>query len=325
MIIFNEGQPDIEDDDRVGAVNATLGGPDLVAIPVFGITYALGAQLVALDATPGVTMHMATDAAIVTRQSANVLADTAGGRPDRTVVVGAHLDSVAAGPGINDNGSGIAAVLEIARQVAALDLTPRNRIRFALWGGEEFGLLGAEHYVASLPAKELKNIAVNLNFDMIGSPNWVPFVYDGDGSATGAKGPSGSGNVETVFTSFLASQGVTGVPTAFDGRSDYGPFIAVGIPAGGLFTGAEGIKTAAEAAAYGGTAGLAYDPCYHQACDTFANVSSAALDLMADAAAHATYELAMTTSAVNGTSKASVKTLESGLDSLLYRGNRQQR
>ena len=140
-----------------------------------------------------------------------------------------------------------------------------------------------------------------LNFDMIGSPNFVRFVYDGDGSGTGTVGPNGSDVVEDVFLDYFGSMPTE--PTAFDGRSDYGPFIDVGIPAGGLFTGAEGIKTPEEAAIYGGTAGVAYDHCYHQACDNFGNIDLTALDQMSDAAAHAVLTFAMTTSSVNGTDK----------------------
>ena len=110
-----------------------------------------------------------------------------------------------------------------------------------------------------------------------------------------------------MFLDYFASQGLATEPTAFDGRSDYDAFISVGIPAGGTFTGAEGIKTAAEAAVYGGTAGLAYDPCYHLACDTFANQSNTALDQMSDAAAHATLVFAQTTSAIEGTDKGKAK------------------
>jgi Zn-dependent M28 family amino/carboxypeptidase len=110
-----------------------------------------------------------------------------------------------------------------------------------------------------------------------------------------------------VFLDYFAAQGLPVEPTAFDGRSDYDAFISVGIPAGGLFTGAEGIKTAEQAAIYGGTAGLAYDPCYHQACDTIANLSNIALDQMSDAAAHATLTFAQTTSAIEGTDKGKAK------------------
>jgi Zn-dependent M28 family amino/carboxypeptidase len=195
-------------------------------------------------------------------------------------------------------------ILEIAKQMAALGVKPTNTVRFAFWGGEEFGLLGAEHYVSTLPKADLKNIALNLNFDMVASPNFVRFVYDGDGSATGTKGPSGSGNIEQVFLDYFASQGLPVEATAFDGRSDYGPFIDRGIPAGGLFTGAEDIKTAAQAATYGGTAGVAHDPCYHQLCDQWpANVNLTVLDQMADATADATLQFAMTSSSPGGTNK----------------------
>ena len=141
---------------------------------------------------------------------------------------------------------------------------------------------------------------------MVGSPNYARFVYDGDGSDTPDAGPPGSDVIESVFTRYFASQGLASEPTAFDGRSDYGPFIATGIPAGGLFTGAEGIKTAEQAAKYGGTAGVAFDPCYHQACDTITNLNVNALNEMSDAAAHATLTLAKSKSGLypDGSRKA---------------------
>ena len=135
-----------------------------------------------------------------------------------------------------------------------------------------------------------------LNFDMVASPNFVRFVYDGSDPAA----PAGSAAIEDIFTNYFASQGLASEPTAFNGRSDYGPFIENGIPAGGLFTGAEGTKTPAQAATYGGTAGVAYDPCYHQACDTLANINNTVLGQNADAAAHATITLAQNTVTVNG-------------------------
>jgi len=166
--------------------------------------------------------------------------------------------------------------------------------------GEELYDLSLEGEVivrVALTKRERKDIAVMLNFDMVGSPNYVRFVYDADA------GPAGSGNVEDVFLDYFASVGLPVEPTPFDGRSDYGPFIAVGIPAGGLFTGAEEIKTEEQEAIYGGMAGIAYDPCYHQACDTIENVNLEVLDQMADAAAHAVMTFAMTTSAVGGTAQ----------------------
>ena len=278
-----------------GPLNGTLGSVGQ-NIPVIGTLQSIGQALVAGGPA---TLRVATSTMSEPRQTENVLADTAGGDPERKVVVGAHLDSVVQGPGINDNGSGTGGILEIAEQFAARDIEARNQVRFAWWGAEEFNLVGSTYYVNQLSEEELGDHLLNLNFDMIGSPNYVRFVYDGDNSAfppdaTTAEGPDGSGLIEDVFVSYFANQGLASEPTPFSGRSDYGPFIAQGVPAGGLFTGAEGIKTAAQAAEYGGTAGLAYDPCYHQACDTFANNSNRGLDEMSDATAHAVYTFAKT-------------------------------
>jgi Zn-dependent M28 family amino/carboxypeptidase len=324
VVIFNEGNDD-PSDDRLGVINGTLDPPRL-DIPVIGTSFAVGEELYALiQAGQEVVVHLKVDASVVTTPGTNVIADTKAGRDDRTIVVGAHLDSVEEGPGINDNGSGSATILEVAEEMSELNIKPRNQVRFAFWGAEESGLIGSEHYVSNLTKREIKNIAVNLNFDMLGSPNYARFVYDGDASDTADAGPTGSGVVEDVFTDYFASQGLQTEPTAFDGRSDYGPFIGAGIPAGGLFTGAEDIKTDREEDIYGGVARLAYDPCYHAACDTLneedqsdevlrveraygeevivGNVNTLALGEMSDGVAHATLVFAQTTSAVGGTEK----------------------
>jgi Zn-dependent M28 family amino/carboxypeptidase len=176
--------------------------------------------------------------------------------------------------------------------------------------------------VDSLTDAQLSKIYANLNFDMLGSPNYVRFVYDGDGSAdpAGLGGPPGSAQIESVFNDYFAAQGLASAPTAFDGRSDYGPFIAAGIPAGGLFSGAEDLKTAEEAAIYGGTAGAPYDACYHQACDTTSNLSTAALNELGDAAAHAVMTLATSQSGFfeDGSRRAAPK--EISADGFMYRG-----
>ena len=174
-----------------------------------------------------------------------------------------------------------------------------NTVRFAWWSAEESGLVGSTNYVNSLSPAELDRIALYLNFDMVGSPNFVRFVYDGSGDI-GPTGPAGSAEIEDVFNGYFAANGLATEPTPFDGRSDYQAFINNLIPAGGLFTGAEGTKSAAQAAIFGGTAGAPYDPCYHQACDTFANNSDVVLDQMSDAIAHATITFAQNTSLVNG-------------------------
>jgi Zn-dependent M28 family amino/carboxypeptidase len=300
VIIFNEGQ-----EGRTGLPAGTLGEP--IDIPVVGMTYEDGAALFNQLKTAEVTMRITTSTeADLDAKTKNLIADTKTGNADETVVVGAHLDSVVEGPGINDNGSGSAGILEIAEAMAEQKIKPRRAVRFAFWGAEESGLLGSEHYVSTLPTNELTKIYANLNFDMIGSPNYVRFVYDGDGSDSEPAGPPGSGEIESIFTRYFAGQGLASEPTEFSGRSDYGPFIAVGIPAGGLFTGAEGVKTPEQAAIYGGTAGEWYDPCYHQACDTINNLNLNALNEMGDAAAHATLTLAKSKSGLypDGSRKA---------------------
>ncbi len=302
-IIFNEGQP-----DRSETLAGTLTADDTSTIPVIGTSFAIGEELYNQVRAGTVVVRVATTTEIIFDvPTANLLATTKTGRTDRQVVVGAHLDSVPEGPGINDNGSGSSQNLEIALQMARLGTVPTNQVVFAFWGAEESGLIGSQFYVDSLTARQVKNTAVNLNFDMVGSPNFVRFVYDGDASDTDSLASTGSGVVEDVFLDYFAAQGLATEPTAFDGRSDYDAFISVGIPAGGLFTGAEGIKTAGEAAVYGGTAGVAYDPCYHLACDTIANLSNTALDQMSDAAAHTTLVFAQTTSAIEGTDKGKAK------------------
>ena len=295
-VIFNDGG----DAGRVGVINGTLGSASQGA--ALGTSLAVGREL-ANGVTSGATGTTATiriDRVEEMRMTRNIIAETPGGDPGRVVVVGAHLDSVPRGAGINDNGSGSAGILEIAEQLGARDQSDlKQKVRFMWFSAEEFGLLGSAAYVAGLPQSERDRIELMLNFDMIGSPNFVRFVYDGDNSAFpvgpgAAKGPAGSGEIERVFHDYFTGVGLTSGETPFSGRSDYGPFIAAGvdIPAGGLFTGAEGIKTAGQAAVYGGTAGVAYDPCYHLFCDDINNVDLQGLDQMTDAAAHATLHFA---------------------------------
>jgi Zn-dependent M28 family amino/carboxypeptidase len=291
VIIFNQGNTP----DREGLIIGTLGGLNVVAIPVVGASFANGVALSQAGSQATIRVDPPQD---ITQY--NVIAESKDGDPNNVVMIGAHLDSVQQGPGINDNGSGSAAILEVAEQMAKVK--PFNKVRFAWWGAEESGLVGSTAYVDGLGEEELDKIALYLNFDMVGSPNHVFFVYDGDDSdAVGAgPGPTGSTQIEDVFERFYVDRGIPFKGTDFTGRSDYGPFIAVGIPSGGLFTGAEGTKTAAEAALWGGTAGQQYDPCYHLACDTYANNNNYALDVNSDAIAYATLQYAMNTEDVNG-------------------------
>jgi Zn-dependent M28 family amino/carboxypeptidase len=273
----------------------TLGGANVVGIPVVGASFADGVALSQPGSTAFVNIDPPQDITVY-----NVIAESVYGDPNNVIMAGAHLDSVARGPGIQDNGSGSAAILEVAEQMAKVK--PRNKVRFAWWGAEEAGLVGSTEYVNGLSAEEQAKIALYLNFDMIGSPNHVFFIYDGDDSdGVGAPaGPPGSAEIEKTFESYFEMVGQSFKGTDFSGRSDYGPFIAVGIPSGGLFTGAEGIKTAEEAAIWGGTIGEQYDPCYHLACDTYDNINLHALDVNSDAVAYATLQYAMNTEEING-------------------------
>jgi Zn-dependent M28 family amino/carboxypeptidase len=322
VIVFNEGQP-----GRTDLIPGTMGGTPST-IPVVGLDFASGSALAQRVADGPVTVHVTTSTEVdLEARTKNVIADSPKGKTGQTVVVGAHLDSVVEGPGINDNGSGTSTLIEIAEQMKKLGYTKKGtlqrQVRFAFWGAEEEGLLGSQAYVDSLSPEQIAKIYANLNFDMLGSPNYVRFVYDGDGSDIPSTGPAGSAGIEKIFTDYFAGQKLATAPTAFDGRSDYGAFIAAGVPAGGLFSGAEGIKTKEEAATYGGTAGVAYDTCYHQACDTMTNLNEKALAELGDAAAHATFVLATSKSGIySDGSRVAANRAKQPAVQLPYRGSK---
>ncbi|MFE7774355.1 M28 family metallopeptidase [Streptomyces sp. NPDC057445] len=219
----------------------------------------------------------------------NLIADWPGGDTNRVLMAGAHLDSVTSGPGINDNGSGSAGVLETALAVSRAQLNPDKHLRFAWWGAEELGLVGSKYYVNNLPSAERSKISGYLNFDMIGSPNPGYFVYDDDPT------------IEKTFKDYFAGIGVpTEIETEGDGRSDHASFKNVGIPVGGLFTGASRTKSSAQAQKWGGTAGQAFDRCYHSSCDSASNINDTALDRNSDAIAHAIWTLSAGTTVPPG-------------------------
>ena len=294
VIIFNQGNTEL----RSGLVTGTLFGANQtpLSIPVVGASFADGAAL----AQAGSTAHIVVDSP-ESRPQVNVIAELPGANDGNVVMAGAHLDSVLAGPGINDNGSGSSALLEIAQQISKLK--PENTIRFAWWGAEESGLLGSRAYVADqVTAGTLDEVALYLNFDMVASPNYIFMVYDGDESGWPAPVvvPEGSVQIEDLFESYYTWAGVPYDDAEFSGRSDYQAFIQNGVPAGGLFTGAEVVKTAEQAAIWGGTAGAQYDPCYHLACDDIDNLALEALDVNSDAIAAAVLTYAYSTETVNG-------------------------
>lgn len=288
VVIMNTGTP-----GNTGVLSNVTLGRDFT-LPVAGISFAAGQAL----AVPGSSARVAVDHEYA--DSFNVIGELPGRSPGNVVMAGAHLDSVRAGAGINDNGSGTAALLEVAQQMSKT--RPNNTVRFAFWGAEELGLIGSTQWVGQRTQAELDEIALYLNFDMIGSPNYYFGVYDANESSYVAPVavPPGSEDIEAVFEAFYTSRGEPYDDTEFSGRSDYQAFINNGIPSGGLFTGAEVRKTAAQQEIWGGTAGMQFDPCYHRACDGLDNLDLHALDVNSDAVAFAVLTYAASTENVNG-------------------------
>lgn len=301
VVIYNDGA----DPTREGLIVGTLVPADpavpaswQASIPVVGASKANGDALQAPGSTALVQVRPSE-----TRQDVNVIAERTGTvDPDNVVMAGAHLDSVPAGPGINDNGSGSAALLETALMMAHVDAP--NTTRFAWWAAEEQGLVGSNSYVAKLSQAERDRIALYMNYDMVGSPNGIFMVYDADTSSfpapAGVPIPEGSEAIEDLYEQYYTSVGQPYEDSQFSGRSDYQAFILAGIPSSGLFTGAEVVKTAEQAAIWGGTAGAQFDPCYHLACDTRANIDAEALAVNSDLIAYAMLTFAYSTESVNG-------------------------
>ncbi|RZT85983.1 aminopeptidase S [Pseudonocardia sediminis] len=206
----------------------------------------------------------------------NVVAQTRTGDPAAVVMAGAHLDSVSDGPGLNDDGSGVAALLEIAEELGP-DPDVRHAVRFGFWGSEEDELQGSTGYVRSLSAPEQASIALYLNLDMLASPNGGYFVQGGEGMRRSSSGPSGSETVARVLTEELARTGVTAETIPFTG-DDESAFVEADIPVGGAVTGDDETKTAEQARAWGGEPGAVYDRCYHESCDRLGNVDETSLD-----------------------------------------------
>jgi Zn-dependent M28 family amino/carboxypeptidase len=278
----------------------TLGETTDVKIPVVSVTKPDGALLRA--ATGPATVQLSAETKTI--QARNVIAQTKTGSTSDVVMAGAHLDSVPEGPGINDNGSGVAAVLETALQLGS---SPgiHNAVRFGFWGAEELGLIGSRKYVESLDIEALKNIALYLNFDMLASPNPGYFTYDGDQSLPADKRgnpvvPEGSAGIERSLAAYLNSAGKTPQDTSFDGRSDYDGFTQAGIPSGGLFSGAENKKSSQEAKLWGGEADQPFDPNYHKSTDTLEHIDRAELAINGGGVAYATGLYAQDLSGHNG-------------------------
>jgi Zn-dependent M28 family amino/carboxypeptidase len=276
---------------RDGVLRPTLIEPADIHVPVIGTTLAAG---LALDdaSTRGASVHVVTNTLSELRQSVNVVAETPGGSPANVVMLGGHLDSVFDGPGINDNGSGTMTVLEIARELAGLiddqHTAVVSKVRVAFWTGEELGLYGSAAYAQALQNPAGGPISAYLNFDMVGSPNGIRAVYDG----TAASRPTESTAITHLFTTALDAAGLAWELEAIGGASDNYPLDQAGIPIGGLYSGSNEVKSAEQAATFGGTSGAPLDACYHLACDRRANIDPVLLEQLARAAAWVTGALA---------------------------------
>lgn len=266
------------DRDAGEVLRPTLLSGDGMEIPVLAASREVGeALLEATEEEADVSISVETDIERATVR--NVVADTPTGDDRRVAVLGAHLDSVLEGPGINDNGSGVAALLEAARLLLEDGADPGGTVRFGFWAGEELGLLGSSAYVHGLSAAELESIEGYVNLDMLGSVNAVPFVY----RATLA--PPGSLRVSDFLMDWLESEGIGAEPLGLGGGSDHQPFAEAGVPVGGIFSGASDLKGPEQALEFGGEVGEPYDPCYHLACDGSANVDAGQVAAFAEAAA----------------------------------------
>lgn len=298
LVIFNQG----DRDTRKAAFPGDLGPDFTAALPVFAIGFDQGADWADKAASPeGLMLSFSLQATAKRVETVNVIADSPEGDPAAVLIAGAHLDSVAAGPGLNDNASGVAALLAIAEGAARGPW--RSRLRFAFWGAEELGLFGSRHYVLAMPDQDRARIAAYLNFDMLASVNGHAHITDGDRSEGGRRlahyaravtpqSKARAAAIERLFEDYFIARGIPWETERLDYASDYVPFFGAGIPVGGVYAGAGEIKTEAEVARHGGQSGAPKDPCYHQACDTLANVDRPLLLTLTRAAAHVIGRLA---------------------------------
>jgi Zn-dependent M28 family amino/carboxypeptidase len=276
VVLYNDAT-DGDDLSDVGELT------DPATVPVLRTTFDTGDEL---TTTPGIELHITVNALSVrNRESQNVIADTSGGRADGTVVLGGHLDSVLEGPGIDDNGSGVAYLLELAKQMSRLGITPTHRVRFAFFGSEEDGLFGSKAYVATLGTAQRQEIAAYLNYDMLASPNYGRFVYTGNANAASLA-------IQQAFQDALTRAGLASELIDATGRADHGSFADAGIPTGGLFSGAEVLKTPEQVALYGGTAGVAFDANYHKPTDRLDQLNLTGFRELTDAATDVTMRYA---------------------------------
>ena len=321
VLLYNDGTAP----DRIAPIEISLAQNNTV--PALFLSFTVGQALVnaAQDPSKNSRVQLFIDAKdLPDFPVGNICADTPSGNVTQTIVIGSHTDSVPAGPGVNDNGtiiisailfmlslphlgSGSAANLALAATLARLFRTStypkyKYRVRFCWWGAEEVGLLGSDHHVkqakkSTVVGERLSDYLINLNYDMLGSPNYFFGIYDGRTARndTPSQALAGSNKITALFKDWFISQNLPWDYTDFSGRSDYGPFLAEGIVAGGLFSGADEAKRQEQRDRYdqmlgqgmGGIPGIVTDPCYHKACDSIQNINVFAYEKMVRAAAYA--------------------------------------
>lgn len=272
---------------------------EFVQVPTLAISYMAATTIIDLAASSSAKVSFDVSTSISIISTNNLLCTTRGGDANNLLVFGAHLDSVPAGPGIDDNGSGAGMLLEIAMQLKRNSVQLKNKIQFSFWGAEEPGQFGSRFFVNDTIVNkptEWAKIRASLNFDTIASPNGAPMVFNvlmkNSGNETFPdSATAGSIAINKLFTERLKAKSKPYMEVAFEGGSDYSSFIRAGIPTGGLHTGADEVLTVANAKIYGGLPNAVMDPCYHEPCD---RVSNLGLDLYAttcDAAAYTIYKL----------------------------------
>lgn len=269
-----------------GTLHGTMGVPEDDHVATFGIDLDEAEPIIKkLKDGSAVDAIAYIDGEVQTIVTDNIVIQTAEGDPDNCVMLGAHSDSVAEGPGINDDGSGSLSLIEIA--TALTKFSVKNCVRFGWWSGEEEGLLGSNYYASTLPDEENIKIRLFMDYDMLASPNFAYQIYN----ATNDESPTGSEELRNLYVDWYEAHDLNYTFIPFDGRSDYDGFIRAGIPAGGIATGAEGVKTKEEVELFGGKDGEWYDPCYHQLCDNVGNNNMTAWELNTKLVAHsvATY------------------------------------
>lgn len=244
-----------------GSIRGTLGVPKegVDVSPCVGVGKKEGEKFAAqIEAGEELVAEVYVDSFVGPITTVNVIAETVEGDPENVVMLGAHSDSVTAGPGINDDGSGTISLLEVAKQLSKFNV--RNKVRFAWWAAEEEGLLGSNYYAENLSVEENLKIRLFMDYDMMASPNYEYEVYDGNNTVN----PEGSEEIKQLYIEYYTSHGHNYTLIPFDGRSDYVGFIEHGIPGGGVAAGAE--KKNFEN-------GKVLDRCYHQLCDDVSNIA----------------------------------------------------